>query len=91
MTTTNSKCAVSKKPIWLITGCSTGFGRELAKTLIGRGYRVAATARDPAKIADLVHGNEATSLAQKLDVDKPADIAAVVKATTENSAGSTCW
>ena len=25
----------SSKPVWLITGCSTGFGRELAKILIG--------------------------------------------------------
>ena len=46
--------ASHEKPVWLITGCSTGFGRELAKILIGRGYRVVATARDPAKLADLV-------------------------------------
>ena len=39
------------KPVWLITGCSTGFGRELASILIARGYRVAATARDPAKLS----------------------------------------
>ena len=44
------------QPVWLITGCSTGFGRELAAILIARGYRIAATARDPAKIADLVRG-----------------------------------
>ena len=68
------------KPVWLITGCSTGFGRELATILIGRGYRVAATARDPAKLADLVAGHEASALALKLDVDKPAEIAAVVDA-----------
>jgi NAD(P)-dependent dehydrogenase (short-subunit alcohol dehydrogenase family) len=71
------------KPVWLVTGCSTGFGRELATLLIARGYRVAATARDPAKVADLVRGHEANALAQRLDVDKPAEIAAVVKATTE--------
>ncbi len=71
------------KPVWLITGCSTGFGRELATILIGRGYRVVATARDPAKVADLVHGRDATALAQKLDVDKPADVAAVVEATKQ--------
>ncbi len=47
------------KPVWLITGCSTGFGRELAKLLIGRGYRVVATARDPEKVADLVAGHDA--------------------------------
>ncbi len=71
------------KPVWLVTGCSTGFGRELAKRLIARGYRVAATARDPAKVADLVAGHDASALALKLDVDKAADIAAVVEATAE--------
>ncbi len=69
------------KPVWLITGCSTGFGRELATILIGRSYRVAATARDPAKIADLVAGHEASALALTLDVDRPAEIAAVVDRT----------
>jgi NAD(P)-dependent dehydrogenase (short-subunit alcohol dehydrogenase family) len=68
------------KPVWLITGCSTGFGRELAKILIARGYRVVATARDPAKLADLVHGHDANTLALKLDVDKAGDVAAVVEA-----------
>ena len=42
------------RPVWLITGCSTGFGRELSKILLAEGYCVVVTARDPAKIADLV-------------------------------------
>ena len=29
------------KPVWFITGCSTGFGRELSVILLKRGYRVA--------------------------------------------------
>ena len=40
-------------PVWFITGCSTGFGRELAIALIDRGYRVVATARNPGDLADL--------------------------------------
>jgi NAD(P)-dependent dehydrogenase (short-subunit alcohol dehydrogenase family) len=72
---------MTTKPVWLITGCSTGFGRELASILIARGYRVAATARDPAKLADLVAGHEANALALKLDIDKPSEIAAAVEAT----------
>ena len=68
-------------PVWLITGCSTGFGRQLAKILVERGYRVAATARDPASVADIVKGNEETALALKLDVDKQAEIDAAVAAT----------
>ena len=74
----------SDKPVWLITGCSTGFGRELAAILIGRGYRVAATARDPGKLADLVAGHEASALALKLDVDRPEDVGAAVEATKQN-------
>ena len=31
--------------VWLITGCSTGFGRELSKAVIKNGDKVAVTAR----------------------------------------------
>ncbi len=75
--------ATTTKPVWLITGCSTGFGRELAALLIGRGYRVAATARDPGKLADLVAGHEASALALKLDVARPEDVGAAVVATKQ--------
>ena len=68
------------KPVWFITGCSTGFGRELSTILLKRGYRVVATARDQAKIADLVAGHERTGLALALDVDKQDQIDAAVKA-----------
>ena len=70
----------NQKPVWFITGCSTGFGRELAKVLIDRGYRVVATARDPRKIADLVEGHAVTALAVKLDVEKQPQIEAAVEA-----------
>jgi NAD(P)-dependent dehydrogenase (short-subunit alcohol dehydrogenase family) len=73
----------SEKPVWFITGCSTGFGRELAKILIARGYRVVATARDPQKIADLVADHAADTLALALDVEKQPQIEAAVKATTQ--------
>jgi NAD(P)-dependent dehydrogenase (short-subunit alcohol dehydrogenase family) len=31
-------------PVWFITGCSTGFGRELAKLILGRGWKAVITA-----------------------------------------------
>ena len=34
METTTSKPAIIEKPVWFITGCSTGFGRELAKHVL---------------------------------------------------------
>ncbi|KAH8149682.1 uncharacterized protein LAJ45_06313 [Morchella importuna] len=39
--------------IWLITGTSSGFGGLLTKAALAHGDKVIATARDPAKIADL--------------------------------------
>jgi NAD(P)-dependent dehydrogenase (short-subunit alcohol dehydrogenase family) len=70
----------SEKPVWFITGCSTGFGRELAKILLARGDRVAVTARDKAKVADLIEGYAQTALALTLDVEKQRDIEAAVEA-----------
>jgi NAD(P)-dependent dehydrogenase (short-subunit alcohol dehydrogenase family) len=78
-----ANAANQDKPVWFITGCSTGFGRELAKILLKRDYRVIATARDQAKIADLVKGHDKDGLALKLDVDKEADIEAAVKAACD--------
>src|SRR5450631_2069532 len=46
------------KPVWFITGCSTGFGRELAKFTLDRGYRVVVTARNTADVADLAEMEE---------------------------------
>ena len=39
--------------VWLITGCSSGFGHEIALAALGRGDQVIATARDPVKLEDL--------------------------------------
>jgi NAD(P)-dependent dehydrogenase (short-subunit alcohol dehydrogenase family) len=68
------------KPVWFITGCSTGFGRELAKFTLDRGYRVVVTARNTADVADLAAGHQANALVLALDVTKPTEIAASVKA-----------
>jgi NAD(P)-dependent dehydrogenase (short-subunit alcohol dehydrogenase family) len=65
--------------VWFITGCSTGFGRELAKLVLERGYRAVITARDPAKIRDLTAGHEGRALALKLDVTDKAEVAEAVK------------
>ena len=59
---------MEEKKVWFITGCSTGFGRELAKNLLENGYRVAVTARDVAKVEDLISIAPENALAIKLDV-----------------------
>jgi len=71
---------MADKPVWFITGCSTGFGRELSVILLKRGYRVVVTARDKAKVEDIVKGHDKNGLALKLDVDKQDQIDAAVKA-----------
>ncbi|OHV83554.1 oxidoreductase [Rhizobium sp. LCM 4573] len=69
-------------PVWFITGCSTGFGRELAKLTIARGWPTVVTARDKSRVADLAEGRE-NALALDLDVTDAGGIAAAVKAAEE--------
>jgi NAD(P)-dependent dehydrogenase (short-subunit alcohol dehydrogenase family) len=70
----------SSKPVWFITGCSTGFGRELALHTLSLGYPTVVTARNPDQIAAIVKGKEDIALALKLDVTKQEDIEAARKA-----------
>ena len=70
-------------PVWFVTGCSTGFGRDLVAILLERGMRVVATARRKETLDDLVLGHEDKALALTLDVTRKSDIAAAVKAAVE--------
>lgn len=67
-------------PVWLITGCSTGFGHELARLLVDRGYRAVITARDKTRLADLASRGGDRVLALDLDVTDNAAITAAVAA-----------
>src|SRR3954471_14861565 len=70
-------------PVWFITGCSTGFGRELAKLVLDRGWRAVVTARDGSRVQDLLSGREDRGLALSLDVTDGSQVAASVKAAEE--------
>jgi len=66
---------MSKKSV-LITGCSSGIGREVAHGLKARGYRVFASARKPADVAELsIEGFESL----QLDLADPDSIQTAVK------------
>jgi NAD(P)-dependent dehydrogenase (short-subunit alcohol dehydrogenase family) len=78
MNTKVSNSIVTEPPVWFITGCSTGFGLELAKQAIEHGYRTVMTARDPAKLEG--YGATDNVLVLKLDVTQPDQVAAAVKA-----------
>lgn len=67
-------------PVWFITGCSTGFGRDLAAAVLARGYRAVVTARNVNQLADVVDGHEERALALTLDVTDRDQAEAAVKA-----------
>ncbi len=66
--------------VWFITGCSTGFGRELARLVLTGGKRAVVTARDKASVADLVGDAGDRALALDLDVTDGAQVASAVQA-----------
>ncbi len=65
--------------VWFITGASTGFGRLLAESVLARGERVVATARDENKVIDFTDRYPATALALELDVTQKEHILAGVQ------------
>jgi NAD(P)-dependent dehydrogenase (short-subunit alcohol dehydrogenase family) len=73
--------------VWFITGCSTGFGRELAKMVLDRGYRAVVTARDPAKVEDIAKGKGERALVLELDVTNPVEVDASVKSAEQHFGG----
>jgi NAD(P)-dependent dehydrogenase (short-subunit alcohol dehydrogenase family) len=56
--------------IWFITGCSTGFGRELVRAALNRGDKVIASARNATKLESL---KEAGADTMPLDVTASLD------------------
>lgn len=65
--------------VWFITGCSTGFGYEMADFAIKAGYNVVVTARNKDTLKGFEEGNETSVLALELDVTKPEQIKAAVQ------------
>lgn len=71
------------KKVWFITGCSTGFGRFLAKEVLAKGHQAVVTARNTADIQDIIADYPASTLALKLDVTVTEQIVEAVKAAIE--------
>lgn len=67
------------KKTWLITGCSSGIGRSLAKETLKQGYNVVVTARNKEKIIDLVNQYPQNALALSLDVTNEESINHAIK------------
>ncbi len=63
---------------WLITGCSTGFGRQLAEAVAERGDQLVATARSTDALQSLCARYPQTVRSIALDVTRPGDAARAV-------------
>ena len=64
---------------WLITGCSTGLGRSLARAVLEKGDNVAVTARDTEKLKDFQRAFPETALILPLDVTDQESILSAVR------------
>ena len=69
--------------VWLITGSSSGFGREIALAALEGGDRVVATARRPDALADLVASAPDRVHAVALDVARAEQIETAVAGALE--------
>jgi NAD(P)-dependent dehydrogenase (short-subunit alcohol dehydrogenase family) len=66
-------------PVWFITGCSSGFGHELAKLVLARGLRAVVTARDKTRVAELARSADDRALPLGLDITDATQIASAVQ------------
>ncbi len=69
---------------WLITGCSTGLGRSLAAAVLDAGHQAVVTARDTARVQDLVDAHPDRALALALEVTDHDQVAQVVAAAEQH-------
>lgn len=67
--------------VWFVTGASAGFGRDIVEEVLKRGERVVVAVRRPESVGELARREGV--LVVKLDVTKPAEIEAAVRAATE--------
>ena len=72
---------------WLITGCSTGIGREIAQAALEAGHSVAVTARNVDAVADFVDQFGDRALALPLDVTDRDQITSAVGSVEKTFGG----
>jgi NAD(P)-dependent dehydrogenase (short-subunit alcohol dehydrogenase family) len=68
--------------VWFITGAGRGMGLDFTKAVLAAGDKVIATGRNPERVAKAIGPSE-NLLVVTLDVTKPADAEAAVKAAIE--------
>jgi NAD(P)-dependent dehydrogenase (short-subunit alcohol dehydrogenase family) len=70
-------------PVWLVTGCSAGFGRALAERILAHGHRCVVTARNVAQVEAIASPYPDRALAVALDVTDGAARDHAVRAAEE--------
>ena len=73
---------MTDKKVWFVTGAGRGMGADFARAVLAAGHALVATGRDPGRLASLLGASD-DLLAVKLDVTRPADAEAAVKAAIE--------
>jgi NAD(P)-dependent dehydrogenase (short-subunit alcohol dehydrogenase family) len=73
---------MTDRKIWFITGAGRGMGADFAKAVVAAGHALVATGRDPVRLENRL-GSSENLLAVKLDVTRPEDAEAAVKAAVE--------
>ena len=68
---------------WLITGCSSGLGRGIAKAVLRRGDWAAVTARDPAELNTLAQAYPERVLPLRLDLTDRESMEQAVRETCQ--------
>ncbi|MBE5996049.1 MAG: SDR family NAD(P)-dependent oxidoreductase [Lachnospiraceae bacterium] len=72
---------------WLVTGCSSGLGKEIAEYLLSKGEKVAVTARNKEKVADYEARYPETAFAVSLDTSERESIENAISAIEERFGG----
>jgi len=72
---------------WLITGCSSGIGRGIAKAVLKHGENAVVTARDISTVADIIADYPDAAISIALDITDKASIAKAVKAAEDKFGG----
>lgn len=68
---------------WLITGSSSGLGRDLARAVLDGGHNAVVTARNPGAVKDLADAHPVTALAAALDVTDHSQVAEAIRLAEE--------